>query len=278
MTDAQGELAHTGRRGEVGKRQAELTIGPARSFEQLCQAFHLVYMEYLRHGYQTPNASQMRYSVLQLLPTSRTFVATAGTRVVGTGTIVVNSSAGLPSTDIFGDVFKGLERQGRVVAEATLLACADIGDCRANSIAVQLMPSALAWVLSRRADDLCVVVNPRHLRFWENVLGLEVLGEERPCGHVSNHPGILLRAPLREFQNGTAECTAFTRSRIIDQLPHAVATGGVELLDEEVAVLLSREPRILGDMTHRQRSMLESRYPSALWSVEQSFFESRVAA
>ena len=91
---------------EDASSPAGLRLGPVRSFEEACAAFRLVCEEYLKSGYQEPNTPGMRYSVLQLLPYSQTYIAASPDGVVGTGTVVLDSPAGLPSSDVFGDIFE----------------------------------------------------------------------------------------------------------------------------------------------------------------------------
>ncbi len=262
--------------GPVARGKAEgdptLAVGPAASFEQLCQAFHLVYLEYLKCGYQARGGGRMRYTALQLLPASRTYVATRGGCVVGTGTVVLASAAGLPSSDVFGDQFESFRASGRLVAEATMLACVDAGGDRAHNTSLALIPWGIAWALSRGADDWCVVVNPKHLRFWRESLGMEAIAQSRPCDHVGGHPGILLRLPLRELRGGLAEPAPALRSRVLDRLPAAAALEGHALADEEVAVLLARKPQLLWGLTPGQRSLLEEHHPAALGLAEASSF------
>ncbi len=190
----------TGRLNDLGMIREEpdgdcFSVGPADSFARLCEAFRLVYFEYLRWGYVASDPSEMRFSAFQLLPVSATFVAVASGRVVGTASFVVASSAGLPSSGVFGDLFDSLAAEGRLVTEATMLASVASGSAGVRRTPLRVMPWALAWALAQGADDLCVVVNPRHVDFWSHALGFEPLGEVRPCEHVRGNPGVLMPRP-----------------------------------------------------------------------------------
>lgn len=246
---------------EIGGEEAHgLTFGPASSFAQLCEAFRLVYREYLKCGYQPPHPCGMRFTALQLLPHSRTFVATLGGGVVGTGTMVVASRAGLPSSDVFGDLYASLACQGRLVVEGTLLACIDRGEVRAHSVSLGLMRHGIAWAMARGADDWCVVVNPKHFRFWNESLGLEVLGESRPCEFVRSHPGILLRLPLRELREGTADASPLL-ARVLEAPP--AEGSGFSISDAEVAALLV-QANLLENLSPAERAELRAHHPVAL--------------
>ena len=69
---------------------------PVRTFSELCAAFTMVHDNYVASGYMTPHSSGMRYTALQLLPVSTTWIAIYGNEIIGTGTVVAYSPAGLP--------------------------------------------------------------------------------------------------------------------------------------------------------------------------------------
>jgi hypothetical protein len=244
-------------------QEGSIRIGPATSVRSLCQAFGLVYREYLRCGYLEPDAIEMRYSLLNVLPTSKTFVAQAGGRVVGTATLVVSSPAGLPSSEVFSQVFKELERSGRKVAEATMFSV-DATIPRANTLALRIMPWLLAWAVSQLVEDICVVVNPRHVRFWERTLGFARVGEPKTCNHVCGHPGLLLRLPIDELLDGRSQATTATRCKGIERMPATrEVCSGYRLRDADVLSLLARRPTILHSLTPGQWACLRRHHPHA---------------
>ncbi len=165
---------------------------------------------------------------------------------------------------------------GRQVAEATMLACTDALGTRANSISVKLIRRGLLWSLASGIDDWCVVVNPKHVKFWHQTLGLEILGESRPCGHVLGHPGILLRLPLREIRSGEIRPCPLLELPEPGEFP-SEPEEGYELTAEEIAALLVRRPEILRKLTLSQWALLRQYCPGALWLAEQRILADEAA-
>jgi hypothetical protein len=247
---------------QKSKRQA-LSVTPAGTFEELCEAFRLVYQEYTKCGYITSNPGMMHYSVLQLLPTSRTYIALSSGRLIGTGTVVVASPAGMPSAEVFGDVFESLAQAGRTVAEATMLACLSTERSRAADVSREIIPHAIRWAVSQGADDWCVVVNPKHVAFWRDRLGMETLAEPRTCHHVCGHPGILLRLPLREIMAGQVRPSPDLRL-LLDGIEDESPTAAHRLTHNEMMTLMVQKPDLFDRLSLRQWSLLREHYPRAL--------------
>jgi hypothetical protein len=175
QTSTTDDLVRSATKGGTRSRQS-VSVAAAANFNELCEAFRLVYKEYLRCGYITPHTGVMHYSVQQVFSTSRTFVAVSDRRVVGTGTVVIASPAGLPSMEVFGDVFESLAMSGRCVAEGTMLACTSVEGAKACSISLEIIPRALRWSVSAGVDDWYVVANPRPIFYSGTVTSFIVLG------------------------------------------------------------------------------------------------------
>ena len=156
---------------------------PVRTFSELCAAFTMVHDNYVASGYMTPHSSGMRDTALQLLPVSTTWIAIYGNEIIGTGTVVAYSPAGLPSSAVFADHFRAPRSKGRTVAEATLLACRSHSEANAVSIICAILSRVVHF---SRIDDFCVVADPKHLSFWHEVLGFEILTNARNYGHAGD--------------------------------------------------------------------------------------------
>ena len=66
-------------------RQKLVGVYPAATFDDLCECFKLVYRNYHESGYCEEVPCGMRYSALQLLPSSLTMITRGKNRIVGTG-------------------------------------------------------------------------------------------------------------------------------------------------------------------------------------------------
>lgn len=124
-------------------------------------------------------------------PNRITLMADAGGIAIGTLTIGLDSSAGLLVDGIYRDVVDELRAQGCVMCEYTKLAL----DQEIKSKRVLASLFHLATIYAHRihqATDAVIEVNPRHVLFYQRMLGFELAGEERMC-HRANAPALLLR-------------------------------------------------------------------------------------
>ncbi len=253
--------------------------GPARNLAQLCRAFALVHKRYVEFGYMEEQESGMRYSLLNLLPQATTFVVEDGPNVLGTLTVVVDSKAGMPAESEFGPDFDGLRQEGRILAEATMFAC-DETIANKTTVSMQLMALAYHWCVEIGVDDLCLIVNPKHVGFYEKTLGFERLGTEKAMPHVEGNAGILLRCNIEAIVAGYGKITSHGQ-RLLNatQVNGTLTFHRFTMLDVEVSVLLDASPETFFKAPEAQRSTLEQYFalPCALlkaaWGVSVSLEE-----
>jgi hypothetical protein len=98
----------------------EFEFDIARSQEDLEAAFQILHETYVDQGYMTPNPSGLRITKYHALPTTTTLVAKFGGQVVGTLSIIRDSSFGLPLDDAFD--LEPLREQYSQIAEISSLA------------------------------------------------------------------------------------------------------------------------------------------------------------
>lgn len=114
-------------------------------------------------------------------------------RVVGTIGVALDGAAGLPADDNFRDALDLLRAQGRGLAEPSRLAI-DAGMSK-RVFASMIHVSYLYAHVLHGYSDYVIEVNPRHLGFYQRMLGFEQMGPVRPCARVGA-PAVLLRLPL----------------------------------------------------------------------------------
>lgn len=245
-----------------------VSVSPVGDYEDLCAAFKLVHDRYVDSGYMEANISHKRYGALQLLPVSRTFIAREGGVIAGTATVVLDSRAGLPSGRLFKKEFAELRIQRRSIAEGTMFACQPTSDRVSREVIRQLMRSVFWWCNLIGLDDLCVVVNPKHLIFYQRMLGFEPLSGTKGCRYVKGAPGILLRLDLRSILEGTKELTSSARSIFISDCLQLSLDNGFELGEAEVSKLLLAQPDVFLNASEEQRACLRKRYPVAVSNLE----------
>lgn len=182
----------------------------ARNRGELEQAFSLVYKEYACKGYISRHyKSRLRLSFFNALPSTSTFVAKQGNRVVATVTLIPDSPLGIPMDKIYKERLDGLRKKKRRVAEVSQLAI----DSKLfpknwfsmfNFSKLMFIFRLFKLVLDHalyvdKLTDLCIAVNPRH-QYLYKFLGFEMLGGLKYYGSVNKAPAIAKRLDLETVE------------------------------------------------------------------------------
>ena len=123
-----------------------------------------------------------------------TLVASEQGAVVGTMTIGFDGPQGLLADDLFLDKTDHVRGTGREVCEFTKLAMDSVK--RSKQTLASLFH--VAFIVARRirgADDLSIEVNPRHVAYYQRMLGFRAVSEERLNRRV-DAPAVLLSLDL----------------------------------------------------------------------------------
>lgn len=164
------------------------TIRAADSMGQRSKANILVNRMYATRGYHT--ASLQKDANANRI----TLIAGEGDSIIGTITIGFDSPQGLQVDELFQAQIDLLRRAGREACEFTKLAVDSI--VKSKRVLASLFH--VAFIIAHRinaCDDLVIEVNPRHVRFYQKMLGFEVKGPERLNQRV-NAPAVLLSLDL----------------------------------------------------------------------------------
>ncbi len=124
-------------------------------------------------------------------PNRITLVASHGTSPMATISIGFDSPDGLLVDQLYRGEVDALRDQGGRICEFTKLAVD--GAIRSKRVLATLFH--IAYIYSHKLNgfsDLFIEVNPRHVRFYEQMLGFKQFGPERMNPRV-NAPAILLR-------------------------------------------------------------------------------------
>ena len=112
-------------------------------------------------------------------------------QAVGTITLFLDSPAGLPADAAYADKLDTFRRNGRKLCEPGSLA---VDPEAANSRALLAALFHLAYMYAHNVlgcTDILLQVNPRHVLFYQRMMGFTEIGEERICPKV-NAPAMLL--------------------------------------------------------------------------------------
>lgn len=207
-------------------------------------AYHLGYIEYLKKGYIEENQYQLLINDLDLEAETFTIVAYHGTKEVGT--ITVNTQNFLPFEKIFDcDLVKDLNFKG---AELTRLV---IDEKYRNNKGILFGMFNFVFTYSRfikNCSHLVIEVNPRHVKFYERILGFTPVAENANCPRVCGAPAVLLmgdlRLPLIYPENYSFLATGEELENLIKDLSN-------------IKPLLNKEIEILARM-HHQINYLDS--------------------
>jgi hypothetical protein len=236
--------------------------GPARNQSDLCRAFELVYQRYLAEGYMPPNDFKMRYSIFELLPVSSTYLACLGGEVCCTATVIADSAMGLPLSGVFSEELDSLRSAGRKVVEGSMLGA--LPRTKGNVRILEVMVHFISHCLSNEVDNILLVVNPKHVSFWQRSFGFVPWGNERPCAHVGGHPGVLLKLAVKEDWLNNLNSARLTKELI----SHAKQLASnfqpaYQLGEAEVFNLLLLNPAIQAGLSHVEAASLKRFYPLA---------------
>jgi hypothetical protein len=124
-------------------------------------------------------------------PNRITLLAALGDAVIGTLSIGFDSPAGLLADELYKAEIDILRAEGRKIGELVKLAA----DRSVSSMQVLAALFHLAYIYGRNIHgltDAVIEVNPKHVGFYQKVLGFERIGEEKMCPRA-NAPAVLLQ-------------------------------------------------------------------------------------
>jgi hypothetical protein len=173
-------------------------IRTADAFGQRSAANILMNRMYATRGYRSTALASTP------LPHITTLMATENHETIGTISIGFDSESGLLVEQLFAEEVASLRQAGRRLCEFTKLAMDSV--VRSKRVLASLFH--VAYILAhriRRVDDLLIEVNPRHVRYYEKMLGFHTMGPERHNPRV-DAPAVLLRL---DFAHAHAQIDRF---------------------------------------------------------------------
>lgn len=172
-----------------------LAVKIAGDMDEYKQAFSLVHDTYLRMGYlSTPKPHGMLFGIHNLLPETVIFVAKSYLTVISTLTEIFDTELfGLPMDELYRKELDGLRSKGRKIVELSALVTPV--NFRWMNVFMYINKIMFQYSSDRGVNDLCIAVNPRHVRFYKHILLFEDLGPERYYPKV-NAPAVALRMDM----------------------------------------------------------------------------------
>ena len=191
-------------------RKRLFNIRAAQTPRERRSASSLLSRMYATRGYESEHLADEEHEH------AKTFLASDHDSAIGTLTIGLDSSSGLKLEALFPDEVGRFREAGHRICEFTKLAM----DRRARSPRLLASMFHVAYIYAHRVKDLThllIEVNPRHVRYYETMLGFKVIAAERHDPRV-NAPAVLLALDLGHAERqirrfgGRPETSAVERS------------------------------------------------------------------
>ena len=214
MTDASEQLIQERRRSVRLRRSAMLkakldeidrpNIKIAETHDEFAQSFALVYKEYLASGYiKSPHPSEMHYSVFNFLPATCVFIFRTYLTVISTLTQIFDTPIfGLPMDTLYKEELDTLRAQGRKITELSALATPR--ETRWCNLMVFLSRTMFEYSRMNGVDDICIMVNPKHVSFYRTMFLFEDFGPEKFYAGVGA-PAVALRIDMKNIERNLLE-------------------------------------------------------------------------
>jgi len=246
---------------------------PADTLDELKAAAHLVYRAYLKRKYIKPNPNQLKLSIFHALPDTTTFIALhSDCGLLGTLTTIQDSPLGLPMDEAYKPELDTLRRQGRSLAEVSMLSFESrVGQSHHPGLrtlpfaqlhlTLQLFKTMFDYITSDTAvTDLVACFNPRHQALYE-FLHLQPLGGLKPYSLVNGKPAVA--ASLNIAETGRLAAT-YPILQFFYQTPRSVtpSTQKLPLSFEALHELFIRSSSIFASASPSELAYIASCYPS----------------
>jgi len=166
--------------------------------EEFEGSFRLVHDVYAGMGLIDSRKSGLYMIPHHLHPGMRIFVVTLNSEVISTVTLVPDGLIGLPQDELYGLELQHLRDAGRKLAELSCLAMHP--KWQKHDLILYLYKVMHHYAYHSGIDDLCVVANPKHGRFYERVLLFEQYGQLKPFSKVNGAPALGYRLNLRTME------------------------------------------------------------------------------
>lgn len=254
------------------------SIKLAETLDEYRQAFTILHNAYCASGYLAqPHQSGMLLNCHHLLPECCVFIFKSYLDVLSTMSFIPDTPLfKLPMDELYSDKMDELRRQGRKVAEIGSLAT--VRHYCGQNIMVFLSKAIFQYAILTNTDDLCIMVNPKHARFYQSIFLFTPFGEERHFEKV-NAPAVALRVDMHsiepslrgayaanEFDTNLHRFFVKINSHMIDQNTVFTRIEKNAPLESEVArPLLEAHPELLDNLTADQHAYLTTLYHKALF-------------
>lgn len=248
----------------------------AETLDELEQAFGVVYREYKAAGYvKDPDPYKMLYSVYSLLPTASVFVFKSYLDVISTMSLYKDTRVfGLPMDAVYKPELDAWRKAGKKLAEVGALATPK--NRRWANLVIYLAKALFHYAHLVDVDYVCIMVNPKHVRFYKEIFLFEDMAEERMYEAVGA-PAVALYANVHtydermldaygesDFETDMLSFFVKMKNSIMDPNLTYPVDNDKPLDQSIVCSLLEKKPGILQGLNEEQMQVLTYLYPGAI--------------
>jgi len=260
------------RRSKLLKNTENIEYKIAISTEELEQAFELVTQQYISAGLHNEN-DDLRLTKFHLLPNCKVFIAIQkqpdySEKVIGTLTMVEDSSMGLPMDEVYHDHLERLRICNLKLAEVICLAVSPEQSAIQNNIVMYLYKICLQYSRFTQVHDLLCTVKPKHTTFYENLLLFKQIGDLVPYSYAKNQLvqgyQLNLHQANKDFEkvySGMEFDADLHRFFFTDtkQFNRPYGKGDV-MTPEQMRYFIEQKTQLLSSLSNRDRSILRDEY------------------
>lgn len=164
----------------------------ARSYDQVQEAWELVYGAYCRSGLIPANPHRIHTAPQALGDRSVVVVGSIKPVIVSTLTAILDGPQGVPLDRVYRKELDSLRDQGRLILEFGLFADRRRDLARTAEAIFELMRFVFFFGVHHEVTDYIMGVHPRHARFYCRTFGFKVIGEPKSYAAVNNRPVVLM--------------------------------------------------------------------------------------
>jgi hypothetical protein len=159
------------------ERTAGIVVKLAETVDELAAAARLVHDAYVARGILEPHPSRLKFHPHALVPTSLTFVAKRGEKVVGTIALIADSVVGLPMDATYAPELALLRARGERLAEVSSLAVDD--SVRSSGVFYLLNRIMIRSAILLGVTRAVIAVHPRSAGLYRLAMAFESVGPRR---------------------------------------------------------------------------------------------------
>lgn len=175
----------------------------AETVEEYREALAVLYDAYLECGYIPENPSGVYASPHQLTPYSQVFVFKSYLNVIATMSKVEDSDAfGLPMDCLYKDELDRLRGEGKRIVEFCTFASPR--EERFSNAMVFLKRSMFFQCAYNGINEICIMVNPKHVAYYKEIFLMEDLGPEKTFPKF-DAPAVGLRISVDDYRDKLSE-------------------------------------------------------------------------